>query len=505
MKIKKIMILLIFSYVLFYTAYSFKSTTSSAYVDIYLDKQSFLDDMVEPAIQEMKESGVYASVTLAQAVIEGGWNSSSLSSLHNNHFGVTVSGSVYVNGVKTSCTQANTGQVGDARQDNGFWHGKAVCYGTREQKTDGTEYYTYRWFRAYDSALDSIKDHSRVLWCIGDDRYIKNGVFNSADGYAQIKAIAASGYATALNYCSAVSSVIRDNNFTQYDVGYKAAKPDYANACSSTVYTGPTLTENCLDGLNYTTNTSTSYYTTSYTGDIKKGYINLNQKDNALIYRDNTSEESIKDKVFNIINKIFGRAGEYNGATSSSKPGASAYIANVSYLSGTFKNKIIYHNQGDYLQPYGSYGTIKSHGCGPTSMAIVISSFRGQAVSPVETTNWACSNGYCSSNGSYHSVICALAIQYGLKCSGEIDSQSTEGQQRVVNALASGDSLVVVLAGPGYFTGGGHFFVVTGIDASGNITVADPGSRTRTSKPYTFNQLVNPTQGHARKFWIISE
>ena len=66
------------------------------------------------------------------------------------------------------------------------------------------------------------------------------------------------------------------------------------------------------------------------------------------------------------------------------------------------------------------------------------------------------------------------------------------------------DESKVVLARKGYFTSGGHFFVLTGVDSSGNITVADPGSRKKTGKTFTFNYLINPTQGHVVKFWIIS-
>ena len=48
---------------------------------------------------------------------------------------------------------------------------------------------------------------------------------------------------------------------------------------------------------------------------------------------------------------------------------------------------------------YGTFGTIKSHGCVPTSMAMVISSFRDVKIAPVETISFACPNGFCTKKG----------------------------------------------------------------------------------------------------------
>ena len=136
-------------------------------------------------------------------------------------------------------------------------------------------------------------------------------------------------------------------------------------------------------------------------------------------------------------------------------------------------------------------------------MSIVVSSFRKQAVSPVEMTNWACANGYCTASGTSHSGICGMARHYGLSCSGPVDV-TTSNVQPIINALASGNSLVVVLASPGYFTTGGHFFVLTGVGSDNKITIADPASRSRTGETFTMDFLITPSQGHVVKYWIIS-
>ena len=450
----------------------------------YLDKNSFLanTEFINAAIEDSKETGVYASITLGQAAYESGWAKSSLSSVYNNYFGMTAK--------SESCSEGTIKRF-DSMQ-NQFWDGTGVCM----CNSAGCRYW-----RVYASASNSIKDHSRNLWCNG--RYVKNGVFEFENtNYSpelQIGRIAPiyTSVSEGPNYASRVLGIISQNNFKQYDTEHRKVKPAYAETCSDAVYTGNPVEVGNLSSSS--SNAKVNKGTTTYSGDVTKGYIYVNQSGYALNYGKAASEEEIKTDVNDIIKEIFSNAAE-NGE----KTGAQAYLANVTYLSGTFKNQIVYHSQLDYPnEPYGSFGSIKSHGCGPTSMAIVVSSFRQQNVSPVETTNWACSNGYCSASGSYHSLICAEAKNYGLECEGELSPHIQENQQKVINALASGNSLVVVLAHEGYFTTGGHFFVLTGAEGD-QISIADPASKEKSERKFAFNFLINPTQGHEEKMWIIT-
>ena len=55
----------------------------------------------------------------------------------------------------------------------------------------------------------------------------------------------------------------------------------------------------------------------------------------------------------------------------------------------------------------------------------------------------------------------------------------------VVQSLKQG-KLVVVICAPNTISGSsGHYIVLTGVDAQGYITIADPGSRSRTGKLYS--------------------
>ena len=149
---------------------------------------------------------------------------------------------------------------------------------------------------------------------------------------------------------------------------------------------------------------------------------------------------------------------------------------------------VVYYNQADEpwgSHPYGSSGTIRSSGCGPTSMAICISTLTGEEVTPIDVADWAVDNGYRSvGHGSTRTLIPAAAEHWGLEC-----EDLGNDKQKFITALSEG-KLVVALMGPGHFTRGGHFIVFTGIDANGQLTVADCGSRDRTSKTWDIDLVL---------------
>jgi len=60
------------------------------------------------------------------------------------------------------------------------------------------------------------------------------------------------------------------------------------------------------------------------------------------------------------------------------------------------KKNLVYHNQGDYAHVKFCSGTktVKSSGCGATSLSIITSSFTNTAYNPQYVANWLCSNGH---------------------------------------------------------------------------------------------------------------
>lgn len=172
-----------------------------------------------------------------------------------------------------------------------------------------------------------------------------------------------------------------------------------------------------------------------------------------------------------------------------------SYVDGVTFVTGSF-GKIYYYNQGDYTTPgsYGGYGSIATHGCGPTALSIAISSLLNEPHNPVELTNYVCSIGGCTDGGTVWDAITKTPEHYGLKATRTTDTQ------KVINALGTKKAIVIVIMCPGHFTTSGHFITLTGVSENGMVTVADPASRDR-SKNWDFNTVAEETCG---AYWIIN-
>lgn len=99
------------------------------------------------------------------------------------------------------------------------------------------------------------------------------------------------------------------------------------------------------------------------------------------------------------------------------------------------ERQVVYYNQLDERwanEPYGQ-DKIGTHGCGPTSMSIVVSTMTGSNVDPMEMANWSYESGYyCQGGGSYHSLIPKAAEHWGLSVDMNLSGED------VADALAGG-------------------------------------------------------------------
>lgn len=166
---------------------------------------------------------------------------------------------------------------------------------------------------------------------------------------------------------------------------------------------------------------------------------------------------------------------------------------------------VVYYNQTDARwgsKMYGKYHTIAVGGCGPTSMAMVVSSMTSTTILPDEMAEWAVDNGYCAEgNGSYHALIPDAAKNWGLR----VEGAGTRDGQKIIDAL-SGGKLVVALMGPGHFTTSGHFIVLRGVTEEGKILVADPVSTNKSGREWDMSILLGEASRKAvagGPFWII--
>lgn len=134
----------------------------------------------------------------------------------------------------------------------------------------------------------------------------------------------------------------------------------------------------------------------------------------------------------------------------------------------------VYFNQSDEVwadQPYGN-DDIGTYGCGPTAMAMAVSSLTEEYIDPAEMAAWAVDHGFWApGEGSYRSIINGTAKAFGLTA----QSLPQRTPDAIRQALLSG-KLVVALMGPGHFTDEGHFILIRAATLSGEVLVADPNS-----------------------------
>ena len=151
-----------------------------------MEQRKFLA-MVGPLAQaDMQKSGILASLTIAQAILESGWGTSELATKANALFGIKA----------------------DAR-----WSGRAYSKDTKECY-DGVTYTTITaLFRAYDSWAESVADHSAFL--LANKRYA--AVVGERDYKVACKAIKAAGYATDPGYPQKLIGLIEKYGLTVYD------------------------------------------------------------------------------------------------------------------------------------------------------------------------------------------------------------------------------------------------------------------------------------------------
>ena len=142
--------------------------STTAYIEMYK----------EIAIAEMKKSGIPASITLAQGILESGSGKGRLAVKANNHFGI-------------KCHN---------------WKGPRIYHDDDEAQ---------ECFRKYTNAAHSFRDHSEFL--TQRKRYAKLFTLKSGDYKGWAKELRRAGYATDKKYPQKLISLIERYELNQYD------------------------------------------------------------------------------------------------------------------------------------------------------------------------------------------------------------------------------------------------------------------------------------------------
>ncbi len=156
------------------------SCTATANTITEDDKQSFIDKYAAVAITEMKFSGIPASITLAQAILESSWGRGSVAEDGNNYF----------------CIKCFNG-----------WDGPTI-----KAKDDEPG---LSCFRKYQSAWQSFRDHSNFLK--EGKRYQPLFDLEKTDFRAWANGLREYGYATDNEYGSKLIALIEDHGLWIYD------------------------------------------------------------------------------------------------------------------------------------------------------------------------------------------------------------------------------------------------------------------------------------------------
>ena len=147
-------------------------------------QERYVKKYADMAVQEMIRSGVPASITLAQGMLESGNGQSRLATEGNNHFGI-------------KCHKG--------------WEGKTM-YHDDDAKGEC--------FRVYKSVAESYKDHSDFLRY--RDRYKFLFDLERTDYKGWAYGLKKAGYATDPGYPAKLIKYIEDYNLARYDVLQKA-------------------------------------------------------------------------------------------------------------------------------------------------------------------------------------------------------------------------------------------------------------------------------------------
>ena len=164
-----------------------------------MTQQEFIQKMSECAVCDMGASGILASVTIAQAILESGYGTTELAINANNYFGMKCS------------LSSNTW--------NSVWDRVSkYTKTTKEQDKDGKEYTIKADFRKYSSMEESVADHSLyLLGAMNGTKKRYEGLAGEKDPRTAIQIIKMGGYATDVKYVDKVMSIIDRYDLTQYD------------------------------------------------------------------------------------------------------------------------------------------------------------------------------------------------------------------------------------------------------------------------------------------------
>lgn len=163
------------------------------------DNDIFLDKIAALAKADTAKSGILASITIAQAILESGWGKSELAVKAYNLFGMkcALSGNTW---------------------EGSTWDGKSAYNKSTGEFYSGSYTTIKADFRKYRSWAESVGDHSAYLAGAKNGSTLRyKGLVGCTDYKKAAQIIKNGGYATSPDYVQKLCKLIETYKLTQYD------------------------------------------------------------------------------------------------------------------------------------------------------------------------------------------------------------------------------------------------------------------------------------------------
>lgn len=150
--------------------------------------------------QDYARTGVLASVSAAQCILESGYLSTELATAANNCFGMKA-------------------ELSGNTWENSTWDGESLYTKQTGEEYGGQNVTIVADFRHYDSIEESVADHSAYLLgaTVDGEQLRYAGLENETDYRTAIQIIKDGGYATDSSYVDKICSIIERFDLTRFD------------------------------------------------------------------------------------------------------------------------------------------------------------------------------------------------------------------------------------------------------------------------------------------------
>ncbi len=161
---------------------------------------------------------------------------------------------------------------------------------------------------------------------------------------------------------------------------------------------------------------------------------------------------------------------------------------------------------GEGINANGEQRTIRSSGCGPTAMAMIITTLTGQIVTPSQTAAFGMrpESKTTSSEGGSNGVPLAerMAANWGLRA-----THIGANRQLIEDTIRGGGYVIVSGQGELPFSEGGHFVVIRAITPDGKWLVGDSSHRDSGSDttPFDPQTMINDFTGGGYSAYAITK